>query len=456
AAVSVNGYVVAFAVVAGAVAALIVSALPALRGDGRSLSASLLANAPASSGGRHRHRARRALVVSQVALALVLLSGAGLFARSFQRLRAVQPGFDAEHALAFRLALPPASYPAAGDAARQIVATLGALDQLPGVRATGAVTKLPLDDEARQDSAVFIEDRPLAPGMIPGIHPMVFATPGYFQAMKIPIVAGRAFLPPNPNLDAINAPREVVVSQAFAARYWQGTSAVGKRIRMFPLDPWSTIVGVAGSVHDAGLEQAPAEAVYIPITTVTAAMAPWTPRDVAFVIRTAGDPSALAPSVRMAVSRLAPGLPLYQLTPLHALLVNAVSRTTFTLLLLGIAAAVAMAIGAMGIYGVIAYLVSLRTREIGVRLALGARPVGVRRLVVRHALTDAVIGVALGIAGAVALARVLAGVLFDVSPTDPVTLGTSAGVLLAVAVAAAWVPARRASRLDPALALRSD
>ena len=174
------------------------------------------------------------------------------------------------------------------------------------------------------------------------------------------------------------------------------------------------------------------------------------------MVRTGGDVDALGPAVRRAVRSAVPGVPAYRLLPLGELLSGAVSRTTFTLLLLGIAALVAMAIGAMGIYGVIAYLVALRTREIGVRLALGAQPGDVRRMVVRRALDDAAIGVVVGLAGAAVVTRALASLLFDVSPVDPVTLTAAAVVLLATAVAASWLPARRAARLDPAIALRGD
>lgn len=454
--VRIDAPVVAFAAGVSVVAALVVSAMPALR-TGRAPLASLLgSDGRSSTGTRARHRVRRALVVSQVALALVLLAGAGLFARSFQRLSAVDPGFDAAHALSFRLALPDASYPTAGDAARTIVRTLDALRALPGVLGAGVATRLPLDQQAAQDSAVFVEDHPTPPGKIPDIHPMVFATPGYFTAMGIPLVAGRLYAAPDPGLDPARAPREVVVSQAFADRYWTAAAAVGKRIRMNPVDPWSTIVGVVGSTRDDGLEKAPAQVVYNQLVTRSVTGAPWTPRDVAFVVRAADDPSTLASGVRTAVRGAAPSLPVYRLMPLGELLAAAVSRTTFTLLLLGVAALVAMAIGATGIYGVIAYLVALRTREIGVRLALGAQPGDVRRMVVWRALGDAATGVAVGLAGAVAVTRTLSSLLFGVSPTDPAVLAAAAVLLLATATAASWWPARRAAGLDPAIALRGD
>ncbi len=452
--VHLDARVVAFALVTCGLAALVVSVLPMLqRADG---AITLMTHAPASTAGRQRHRVRRALVVSQVALALMLLAGAGLFARSYARLHAVAPGFDADHALAFRIALPTATYPAARDAAREIVSMTAALRAIPGVQAVGVATHLPLDAVAAEDSAVFIEDHPLAPGMVPGIHHMVFATPGYFAAMHIPVMTGRVFAAPVMGPDSATVVRDVVVSHAFAAKYWKNGEAIGKRIRMFPLDPWSTIVGVVGDVHDDGLDQPPPAVVYIPVTTATAAGAAWTPHNVAFVVRSAGDPTAVAAPVRRALTQLAPALPLYRLMPMHDVLVDAMSRTTFTVLLLGLAALIAMAIGATGIYGVIAFLVSLRTREIGVRLALGARPAHVRRMVVRGAVTDAAIGVVAGLVGALLLARVLGDVLFDVSPTDPVTLATAALALLATAVAAAWLPAQRASRLDPAQALRRE
>jgi putative ABC transport system permease protein len=453
----VNAAVVAAAVGTSLLTAIGVSLVPMLRTQAAPAAMLLGADGRAATAGQLRQRTRRVLVVVQIALALILVAGAALFARSFRRLSAVDPGFDAAHGLAFRVALPPAEYPAAGDAARAMVSVIDALRRLPGVQAVGAATKLPLDAEANQDSAVFVEDHPLPRGVFPGIYEMVFASPGYFTAMRIPLVAGRLFGPPDPSLDPAHAPREVVVSDAFARLYWgAAVRAVGRRIRMNPSGPWSTIVGVVGSVRGAGLERAPVSAVYSPLVTSDVAGVPWTPRDVAFVVRTAGDPGSVAAPVRRVLGEVVPAVPVFRLLPVEALLSAAVSRTAFTLLLVGIAALVALAVGATGIYGVVAYVVVMRTREIGVRLALGAHPADVRRMIVGRALADAVVGVAIGLIGAVGVTRALAALLFGVSATDAVSLGGAAALLVATALLAAWQPAHRAAALDPALALRSD
>ncbi|HEY5218863.1 MAG TPA: ABC transporter permease, partial [Gemmatimonadaceae bacterium] len=302
--VHVDGFVIAFTFGVSTLAAVIVSALPAVRAGHASLASLLTADGRTTTGTRARHRARRALVVSQVALALVLVAGAALFARSFRRLSAVNPGFDAQHALAFRLALPEAAFPTTPDAATTVANTLRALRALPDVRSVGVATKLPLDQEAAEDSAVFIGDHPTQPGKIPDVHPIVFATPSYFDAMGIPLVTGRLFAPPDPSLDPASAPREVVVSEAFAQRYWpDAAGAIGKRIRLTFTDPWSTIVGVVGSTRDDGLEKAPTEVVYSQLITSAANGRPWTPRDVAFVVRGgAGSTSVeLASGIRTAV-----------------------------------------------------------------------------------------------------------------------------------------------------------
>jgi predicted permease len=457
--VRVDGVV--FAVTAGIVVlvAVIVSVLPLMRLEASSLSSTLLANGRSATSGRTRNRARRALVIAQVALALVLVSGAGLFARSFAGLRAVDPGFQSDHALTFRLALADAAYPTTQDAAGVVLRALDALTAIPGVQSAGVITKLPLDQEGRQDSAVFLDDQAgasMTPRM-PDLHEIDFVTPGYFQAMRIPLVAGRLFGQPVASVEAAQREPAVIVSEAFAVRYWKrAEDALGKRVRMNPTDPWHTVVGVVGSVRDADLEHPPADEVYAPLVTLNAAGKLWIPRNLAFVVRTSGNPVAMAPAVRRAVSTVDASLPLYRMMPLSDLVTTARSRTTFTLFLLAIAAGVATLIGALGIYGVIAYLVSLRTQEIGIRLALGADARHVHRLVTGRAVTDAVIGIVLGLIGAVMLSRVLGAVLFDVSPTDPATLIAAAALLFLAAIAASWVPARHAAALDPASALRSD
>jgi putative ABC transport system permease protein len=454
--IHVDLFVVAFTIAVSCVAALAVSALPAIRSSRASLSSLMGADGRSATGSRVRHGVRRALVVSQVALALVLVSGAALFARSFQRLSAVNPGFDADHALAFRLAMPAAAYPSTNDAATTAIAALRALRAVPGVTSAGAASRLPLDEQYTADSAVLVEDHPVQPGQIPNVMPMMFATPDYFRAMGIQIVAGRVFADPDPSLDPTRAPREVIVSEAFALKYWTAAEAVGKRIRMNPLDAWSMIVGVVGSTHDAGLAKPAVAEVYSQLVTIAASGKPWSPRDYSFVVRTSGNAADVSAGVRGAVHSVAPELPVYRLTPLRSLLQDAEARTTFTVLLLSIAAVVALVIGTMGIYGVVAFLVALRTREIGLRLALGAQPSDVRRMVVGRALVDAVIGVAVGVAGAVALTRELSTLLYSVKPTDPISLLSAGALLLLTAMVASWIPARRAARLDPATALRDE
>jgi hypothetical protein len=265
-------------------------------------------------------------------------------------------------------------------------------------------------------------------------------------------------------LDPARAPREVIVSRALAERYWRGgESAVGKRVRMTPDGAWYTIVGVAGDVRGTALEEPPDETIYLPLVTIpgagereSASDVRWTPREIALVARSAGDPALIASRVTSVVRELDAGVPVYGARAMTEVVVQASARTSFMLLLLGIASTVALALGAVGIYGVISYVVSLRTREIAVRLALGAQPADVRRMVSRQAIAVAAIGIGVGIVGAVGTTRALGALLFGVSPTDAVTLVSAAVLLLGVAVVASWLPAQRAAGVDPAQALRAE
>jgi hypothetical protein len=321
------------------------------------------------------------------------------------------------------------------------------------------VSKLPFDPEARRDTALFIDELPLAPGQFPNVHQVAYTSAGYFEAMGIPLQEGRTFARSDPAV----VPLEVIVSRALAERYWPGRRAEGKQVRLAPRGPLHTIVGVAGDVRGVALDQPPDETIYLPLVTApgnavngTAGPARFTPREVAIVLRARVDPASLAPAVTRALRELDPGVPLYRLRPMSEVVAQATARTTFTLVLLVIASAIALVLGAVGLYGVIAYVVSLRTREIGVRMALGAAPIAVRRMVTRQALGVTLAGIVVGLLGALAGTRALALLLYGVTPSDPVALGVAALILLGVGGLASWWPARRAASVDPVAALRAE
>lgn len=440
--------------------ALVMSVVPALRSFGPQVAFYLVQTSRGATAGRSRHRARRAFVIVQVALALVLVTGAGLMARSFQLLRSVPPGFDAARSYAFRVALPDAGYPTARDAVHFVTRALEEVAALPGVEAAGVVSKLPLDDEARADTAVFVEDRPVAMGAMPNVHQVAYATPGSFTALGIPFLQGRAFEPPDP----ARAPLEVVVTHALARRYWGEGQVVGRRVRLAPAGPWFTVVGVTRDIRGTRLDQPPDETVYLPLVTAPGAAsadggagdARWTPRELAFVVRTSAASHDIATPAERTIRALAPTLPVYGVRTMTDVVARSTARTTFTLELLEIASLAALLIGAVGLYGVVSYMVSLRAREMAVRVALGAEPGALRRLVLKQALAVAAFGVVLGLGAATMLTRFLSALLFDVAPTDPATLLGAAALMSGVAVAASWVPARRAAAIDPASTLRAD
>jgi putative ABC transport system permease protein len=448
--VSIDGRVLLLALLTTIVAIALVSAAPVFALGRTSPSAALNAVNRSTMLGGNRHSARQAFVVAQVAIGLVLLGAAGLMARSFANLRSVEPGFDATHAVEFRVALPRAGYAAPRDPAVYIARALDAIAAVPGVQVTAAASKLPLLDEGRRDTALFVQDHPLAPGVMPNVHQLVFATSDYFRALGVPLVAGQTF----ERMDANVARREMVVSRALAARYWPNArDAVGKRVRMGPKSPWFTIIGVAGDVRGSGLDEPPDEIIYLPMVTalggggdIVATDSLWTPREIAFVARSTGDPAAVSARIQRTVRSIDATVPSYGSALLRDVVEQAAARTSFTLLLLGAAAAAALALALVGIYGVISYSVTLRGRELAVRLALGAQPRDLQLMVTRQVAVLAIVGVVLGLAGAAALTRVLARLLFGVSPTDPLALA---------AAAAGWLPARRAARTDPTRALQA-
>lgn len=447
--VSVDGTVVGTALGIAVIAALVVSAVPALRWSDTTMSSS--ASGRSTTAGRDRHRVRHALVVSQVGLALVLLVGAGLMARSVLRLRSVSPGFDSTGAFTFRMALPPVRYPSADESVRFFMRAADSISAIPGVQAAGAVSKVPLDEAGRTDTAVFVEDRPMAPGGLPGLHPIVYAAPNYFDAAGLRFIEGRTFTRPDPPRIAL----EAVVSRAFAERYWKGDSPLGKRVRILVRGPWYTVVGVVSDIRDRGLDRPVDQLIYCPLLPAREDRR-WAPRDMAFVVRASANPVAVAQAVRSVVRSLDPSLPVYHLTSLSDVVAHASVRRSLTLVLIGCASGVALLLGAIGLYSVLSYVVSLRTREMGIRLALGAQPPELRRTVSRQGLGVAALGIAVGLVGAAAFSRLLASLLFEVSPTDPMVFAASAIFLFVVSAAASWIPARRAAAVDPVTALRAD
>jgi predicted permease len=452
--VGVDGRVVLFATAVTAACALAVSLLAVLRARRVAPGVVLKESSRSATVGRERQRARSALVVAQVALALVLVAGSTLMARSFSRLRDVRPGFDARGVLTVRVSLPWPTYPDGATTMRFYDRVLAAARALPGVRAAALTDFMPLSGD-HDDQVVTIEDHPLAPGAVPPDHLLAHVSPDYLATLGIPLLTGRTF----GTLDAEHPTSEVLVSRAFAERYWKGQSAIGKRIRPSLSGPWFTIVGVAGDVHMETLEKPVDELVYFPLMAPTGdARGPYVPHYAAIAVRTSGaaDPMALAPALRAALRRLDPGLPTYDERTMAARLADAAARTRFVLLMLGTASLVALAIGAVGLYGVLAYGVTLRRREIGVRLALGATVRDVTRMIARRGILLAALGVGAGLVGALATTRFLHGLLYGVSPTDPVTLAGACIVLLAVAAVASWLPARRAAAMDPMESLRRD
>src|SRR5262249_46943752 len=250
-------------------------------------------------------------------------------------------------ALTFRVALPQTAYAAPGDPTRFFLRALDVIAAVPGVQATGVVTKLPLTEDFRRDTALFVEDKPLGMGAMPRIHQVVYASPDYFKALGIPLRDGRVFDRPDP----AQAPREAIVTRALARRYWDDERAVGRRVRLASNGPWFTIVGITGDVHETALEQPPDEAIYLPLVTVPGATdsvegpARWTPREVAFVVRAGGDPTLIASSISSVVRAIDSGVPEYDARLMADVVSRASARTSFTLYLLGIASALALTLG---------------------------------------------------------------------------------------------------------------
>ncbi len=400
------------------------------------------------SGGSVHYRTRTTLVAVQIALGVVLLVGAGLVARTFQQLQRVDPGFRADGALSFRLALPESRYgtPAAVNAfSRQLEADLRAL---PGVVAAGALSHLPFDHLPNWGGPYLT-----APGQDDSTAPQAdyrAVTPGLFDAVGARLVEGRGFL----ESDDEKSRPVVIVDERLARRAWPGQSAVGKPLAVDPQSDghpttWATVVGVVRHLRHRSLMEEVREQVYFPERQILR-------NPMAYVLRTSGDPASLAPPLRRAVARLDAQLPVYEVRTLDEYLVAARAAQRFTMILAATFALVALLLAAVGLYGVIAYSVARRRVEFGIRLALGALPGQVEALVVREGMRVALVGLALGLPAAALGAWLLRAQLFGVSPRDPASYGIALVLLGAAAVLASWVAARRATAASPLEVLRAE
>jgi putative ABC transport system permease protein len=406
---------------------------------------------------RERQRSQYALVALQVALALVLLVGSGLMIRSFQALRKVEPGFaQPQNLQAFTLTIPPSVIADLDGVLRLQRDVLDRVAALPGVTSVAFTTRLPMDPSDRWSAALAHEDQPHDGRAAPPNRQVKVISPGSFHTFGTPIVAGRDY-----TWTDLAEKREVaIVSESLARDVWGSPeAALGKRIRQFyaAAGPWREIIGVAGDMYDDGVDQPPPATVYWPGRLDATVFAGYQPRRVSVVIRTgrAGTDSLLS-ELHQAVWSLNPGLPLARPTTVDVLYDRSMSRTSFTLAMLAIAGGMALLLGICGIYGVIAYAVAQRRREIGIRMALGAQAHQIRAMFLRRGLLVATAGLVLGLGAAVASTRLMQAILFGVEPLDPITFATMPVVLTAAAVLATYLPARRATLVDPVETMRAE
>jgi putative ABC transport system permease protein len=431
--------VLLFAFGVSIVAGLAFGVIPALQLSGGRSSDALREGSRGSGG---QQWARTALVVSELALSLMLLAGAGLLLRSFAMLTRVDPGFRSERLLTFGITLR-----------RQTPTTLTEMSDrlaaLPGVRTVAAVSQLPAT--GRGGGAWFnILERPTPPNQTPPGEIYRVITPPYFETIGLPLLRGR-LLTRDDRLDGMHA---VVVNAALAKKYWPDGDPIGKEIYLGAPDnrlfDHGTIVGIVGDTKDGGLD---ADA--LPIVYGTNGLMPWW-SSYSFVIRTSGDPTQLAAAVRREMRAIDPALAIQNLQSMDAVLRDQVAPARWSMTLLGVFAGIAVTMAALGVFGVLSFLVTQRTKELGIRLALGAEPGRLRRMVLAQGLGLAALGIAIGVGGALALTRLMASLLFGVTPSDPATFVAVSLLLITIAAVASYIPARRATQVDPLTALRSD
>ena len=446
--VGIDGRVLGFTLAMSVATAMIFGLVPALRGSNPNLDLALKDGGRGQTASAQHHRLRRLLVVAEIAIALSVLIGAGLLIRTFEGLRSMDPGLDADRLLTVSLNVPFARYPDSGAHNAFYEDVTERIRALPGVESVAATSEPPIIGFDMTRSFV-IEDSPrLAAGEEGSIHYRA-VTSDYFDTMGIDLVRGRTLT----ERDDADAPRVAIVNESMAAEFWPGDDPIGRRIRFGdPEDPWYTVVGLAADTSHYGLDSAPLPAVYASHLQKDWAWMSW----MTLMVRTSIDPASLADPVRREVWDLDSELAIEDLRPMSDVLAASIAQRRFSMLLLTMFSLVGLLLAAGGIYGVISYSVSQRTGEIGTRMALGARTIDILRVVMEEGLVLISMGVGAGMVGALGLTRSMSTLLVGVDATDPFTYIAIAAFLASVALIACYIPARRAARVDPVVALRCE
>jgi putative ABC transport system permease protein len=445
----VDRRVLAFAAVACLLSTVFFGLLPALQSASPDVTQTLHAGSRAT-GSRRARRVRDLLIGAEVAMAVLFLVVAMLFMRTLAALQRIEPGFDATNTLTMRVSLPEARYATDAAVAAFYDRVVDRLRASPDVITAGAGLRVPAaGSRYNPNRSVVIQGRTAAPGETQFAADLT-VTPGYLETLRIPLRRGRALTP----ADGAVAPLAVVVSEMMVRRYWSGMpdAALGARIRLGDepsADAWRTVVGIVGDVRNDDIESPPLPMMYVPLAQRPA-------REMTIALRTTGDPLALVVAARAAVAEVDPEQPVYDVKTMARILEEDLRQSVILIAILGLFAGVALALAAVGIYGVVAHAVAQRTHEIGVRMALGAVIGDVLLLVMRQGFTPVAVGLAVGIGAAVGASQLLRSILYGVTPTDPVTYASVVAILAAVALVACIAPARRAAKVDPLLSLRSE
>ncbi|MGH9374223.1 MAG: FtsX-like permease family protein, partial [Vicinamibacterales bacterium] len=449
-AMTIDSATVLYTCVLVIVAAFLAGFMPALNATGARMQDAMRMDPRSATSSRRAVAARSVLVVSQLAVSVILLAGAVLLIRSWHRLQQVDLGITPDRVLTFDISIPRGRQPDAAVARRTLAAIEDRLAGTPGVEIAGAVSALPLVSAGPADGFV-IEGRPEpSPGAPLWNARFLMTTPRLFPALGIRLKRGRLFA----DGDVAGRPLVAIINETTAQLYWSGDDPVGRTIRYDPQQSIQ-IVGIVGDVRSMGATEPAPPAIYVPL-----AQAPRPPvyegRSMTFVVRAAGDPAAIAPSARAAVASIDTGLPLANVRPMLEVVSAAGAQPRFTTVVMSLFAGAAFLLAGLGLYGILAYSVEQRIREMGVRIALGASGAEIFRLIVGSGMGLALVGVLVGIPAALALTRLMSGVLSNVASTDPVTYVAVVAMLGVAAFLASYLPARRAIRVDPVVALRAE